>query len=333
MNVNDHTYNTSYSATPPSHAVALAAVGNAAPGEIDLQAVLALWQTATDRLQKTHETLRSEVRRLSDELEIKNRELARQNRLADLGQMAAHVAHEVRNSLAPVTLYMSLLRRRVAGDAASLDVMQKIEACFQALEVTVTDLLNFTSDRDPVRQDVDVVALIEDVCESLAPQLAAQHIRTTVEAPPDARIAADQHMLRRALLNLVINAIDAMPTGGELVITAVADDRGVELEVADSGPGIPENVRRRMFEPFFTTKSEGTGLGLAIVQRIAEAHGGQLIVANCAEGGAAFTLRIPEHTGQILPFDTNPKRQRGESPTTPQTNAIHASTPTTRKAA
>ena len=277
----------------------------AGSGEVDLKTVLALWQTATDRLQKTHEALRSEVRRLSDELAIKNRELARQNRLADLGQMAAHVAHEVRNSLAPVTLYMSLLRRRVAGDGASLDVMQKIEACFQALEVTVTDLLNFTSDRDLVRQVGDVAALIEDVCESLAPQLAAQHIRTTVEASHDTRVVADQNMLRRALLNLVINAIDAMPTGGELVITAISNDRVLELEVADSGPGIPESVRRRMFEPFFTTKSEGTGLGLAIVQRIAEAHGGQLRVANCAEGGAAFTLRIPTPAEQNSPPDQN----------------------------
>ena len=277
----------------------------AGSGEVDLKTVLVLWQTATDRLQKTHEALRSEVRRLSDELAIKNRELARQNRLADLGQMAAHVAHEVRNSLAPVTLYMSLLRRRVAGDGASLDVMQKIEACFQALEVTVTDLLNFTSDRDLVRQVGDVAALIEDVCESLAPQLAAQHIRTTVEASHDTRVVADQNMLRRALLNLVINAIDAMPTGGELVITAILNDRVLELEVADSGPGIPESVRRRMFEPFFTTKSEGTGLGLAIVQRIAEAHGGQLRVANCAEGGAAFTLRIPAPVDQNFPPDQN----------------------------
>lgn len=291
----------------------------AGSGEVDLKTVLALWQTATDRLQKTHEALRSEVRRLSDELAIKNRELARQNRLADLGQMAAHVAHEVRNSLAPVTLYMSLLRRRVAGDGASLDVMQKIEACFQALEVTVTDLLNFTSDRDLVRQVGDVAALIEDVCESLAPQLAAQHIRTTVEASHDTRVVADQNMLRRALLNLVINAIDAMPTGGELVITAISNDRVLELEVADSGPGIPESVRRRMFEPFFTTKSEGTGLGLAIVQRIAEAHGGQLRVANCAEGGAAFTLRIPTPVDQDPPPDKN-----APTTTTRQDQANHS---------
>ncbi len=90
-------------------------VSGSPAGDAELQAVLAAWHSATDRLQQTHEALRREVRRLTDELEIKNRELARKNRLADLGQMASHVAHEVRNSLVPLTLYLSLLRRHLAG--------------------------------------------------------------------------------------------------------------------------------------------------------------------------------------------------------------------------
>ena len=94
----------------------------------DLETVLAAWHTATVRLEKTHEALRAEVQRLSDELEEKNRELARKNRLSDLGQMAAHVAHEVRNKLVPVTLYFTLLRRRISGDAGNLSVLDKIGA-------------------------------------------------------------------------------------------------------------------------------------------------------------------------------------------------------------
>ena len=99
-----------------------------ADGNADLEAVLAAWHTATVRLEQTHEALRGEVRRLTDELEVKNRELARKKRLADLGQMASHIAHEVRNNLVPVTLYLSLLRRRVSDDPGSLDVLLKIEA-------------------------------------------------------------------------------------------------------------------------------------------------------------------------------------------------------------
>src|SRR5271170_1108698 len=108
-------------------------------GAADLTMVLAAWNTATVRLQETHEALRSEVRRLTDELEIKNRELARKNRLADLGQMASHIAHEVRNNLVPVTLYLSLLRRRLSDDSGSIDVLDKVDAGFVGLDATVND--------------------------------------------------------------------------------------------------------------------------------------------------------------------------------------------------
>jgi len=259
----------------------------------DLEQVLEAWYAATERLQKTHETLRDEVRRLTDELEVKNRELARQNRLADLGRMASHIAHEVRNGLAPVTLYLSLLRRRIAEDPIGLRTMDNIEAAVTALEATVNDLLSFTLDRDPVWRPLDVREMVHDVCESLAPQLVAQGIRTEIDVALGTNLLADRDMVRRALLNLVLNALDAMPQGGDLVITSCEGPGGLELEVADSGPGIEDGARNRVFEPFFTTKSEGTGLGLAIVQRIAEAHGGDVRAMNCPEGGAAIILRIP----------------------------------------
>jgi signal transduction histidine kinase len=259
----------------------------------DLETVLTAWHTATLRLEQTHAALSEEVRRLTDELEIKNRELARKNRLADLGQMASHVAHEVRNNLVPVTLYLSLLRRRISSDAGSSDILDKITAGFTALDVMVNDLLNFTSDRDPQFQTFPLRKLIEDVYASLAPQLAAQHIKTETDVPRDQFLTADQHMFRRAVLNLVLNALDAMPEGGTLTVTSFCGPAGLELEVADSGPGLSEEVLHRAFEPFFTTKCNGTGLGLAIVSRIAEVHGGETIAVNCPEGGAAFTIRIP----------------------------------------
>src|SRR5437588_8394451 len=139
--------------------------------ELDLKTILDAWNEATDRLQQTHEALRAEIHRLSDELEAKNRELARKNRLADLGQMASHVAHEVRNSLVPMKLYLSLLRRRIDDDRGSLDVLDKVMAGFTALEATVGDLLHFSSQRDPRRERLEVEHLLDDVLQSLAPQL------------------------------------------------------------------------------------------------------------------------------------------------------------------
>jgi signal transduction histidine kinase len=267
----------------------------ALPGDdADLQTVLAAWHSATLRLERTHVTLQEEVRRLTDELEVKNRELARKNRLADLGQMAAHVAHEVRNNLVPVSLYLSLLRRRLRDDQPSLEVLQKVDSGFQALDVTVNDLLHFTSDRDPRCQEFAVGDLFDEICDSLRPQLAAQAIdvSTRVDAPSPA--TADREMIRRALLNLVLNAVDAMPGGGRLQLVADSDGSVLQLVVADTGPGLSEDTLRRLFEPFVTTKQNGTGLGLTIVERIAEVHGGTVMAENAPGQGARFTLRIPQ---------------------------------------
>jgi signal transduction histidine kinase len=269
-------------------------------GNPDLKAVLAAWHEATVRLQQTHEVLRQEVQRLTDELEIKNRELARKNRLADLGQVASHVAHEVRNNLVPVTLYLSLLRRRVWHDRESLDVLDKIAAGFATLDATVSDLLQFTSDRNPHLHTFFLRRLVEEVCGSLAPQLSAQAIIPVVDVPKKLPVTVDREMFRRAMLNLLLNALDAMPDGGTLTITAVSTAQGLELEVADSGAGLSEDARERAFEPFFTTKRGGTGLGLAIVYRIVEVHGGEVAVENCPEGGAAFTLRLPQPQAAAL---------------------------------
>src|SRR5262245_57988326 len=174
----------------------------------DLQTVL--------RLEQTHEALRQDVARLNDELEAKNRELARKNRLADLGQMASHVVHEARNSLVPVTLYLSLLRRRVSEDAMTRELLNKLATGFTCLDATINDLLHFTANCDPQRKVVQVRQLIDDVLQSLAPQLEAQQIRVEADVPCDHEVWADRDMLRRCVLNLALNAVDAMASGGEL---------------------------------------------------------------------------------------------------------------------
>ncbi len=261
--------------------------------DADLQTVLAAWNDATRRLQQTHEVLRKEVRRLACELEKKNRELARKNRLADLGQMASHVAHEVRNSLVPITLYLSLLKRRVDQDPVSSELIQKLEQAFRSLESTVNDLLQFAHVREPNRQRFAVRQLVEQVAQSLAPQWGAQSVELEIDISDEDYLIADRTLIERALFNLMLNALDAMPRGGQLVITAWKNNEWYELEVADSGVGFQTENREKIFEPFFTTKSDGTGLGLAIVSRIMELHGGSVQAYRCAEGGAAFVLRLP----------------------------------------
>jgi len=259
----------------------------------ELETVLAAWHEATLRLEQTHELLQAEVRRLSDELEIKNRELARKNRMADLGQVASYVAHEVRNHLVPVSLYINLLERRCSDDSGSVDILTKVSSCVTALESTVTDLLNFAADPNPTLGSIELDVLVDDVVGSLQQQLSAQQIDIDVDVPRNTTVSVDSEMTRSVLLNLIFNAMDAMPHGGEIVVTGCSGHQGVELEIADSGPGLPDEVREHLFEPFYTTKRDGTGLGLAIVEQIVRAHGAHISAMNCPEGGAAFTLSFP----------------------------------------
>lgn len=262
--------------------------------DASLEAVLSAWHTATVQLEQTHVTLCEEVQRLTDELEQKNRELARKSRLADLGRMASHIAHEVRNNLMPVTLYMSLLRRKIGTDPEIVDILNKIQAGFTDLDVTVHDLLHFTADRDPQRQTITVVELAEEVVVSLAPQLSAQSIVPKIDIPSEQTVSADRDMLRRAILNLTLNAIDVMPDGGTLTLQTTVDDACVNIKVVDTGHGLETDDVQQLFEPFYSTKSSGTGLGLAIVARILEVHDGIVMARNNDTQGAVFTLTIPK---------------------------------------
>jgi two-component system sensor histidine kinase HydH len=191
---------------------------------------------------------------------------------------------------------MSLLRRRLSDDSGSQTILAKIEAGFTALDATVNDLLSFTAHRQPHWQSFLVGDLVNEVYQSLEPQLEAQMIDVDIDIPPNTLLTADREMIRRAVLNLVLNAIDAMPSGGNLVITSYDSAGGFELEIADSGRGLTDEAKRRAFEPFYSTKQNGTGLGLAIVYHVAEAHGGTVTAMNCPEGGAAFTIKLPRRS-------------------------------------
>ncbi|GAA4424827.1 sensor histidine kinase [Bremerella cremea] len=260
---------------------------------IDLRDLLQCWDKATARLQETHESLRKEVTRLTDELEVKNRELARKNRLADLGLVASHIAHEVRNGLMPLTLYTGLLKRKIGTDPETNRIVDKIESGLTVLNTTVDDLLHFTADRQPNQTYVPTSKMILEICEDLAPQFQAQNVQLRLDLTEQEMLLADKDMLKRAFLNLTLNALDVMPNGGILTITSQVNFGHLEVEFADTGCGIAAGDVRRIFDPFFSTKSTGTGLGLAIVQRVMEVHQGQVSAINCPDFGAAFMLMFP----------------------------------------
>ena len=264
--------------------------------ERELGAIINAYNEVTERLKLSHDRLVGEVGRLRDQLEQKNRELARRERLAALGEMAAGVAHEIRNPLAGVQLYASLLVKDLADRDDARQLARKIADGVQTLEGVVGDVLAFAGQSEPQVTRVDLGGLI---AECVATTAAAQSARqTTIQVDEGVErftLLADPGQLQRAILNLLFNAIEAAGENGEVWISARGSAREgfCEIEVADNGSGIPPELRERVFNPFFTTRDSGTGLGLAIVHRIAEAHGGGVRAANGREGGAELTLTLP----------------------------------------
>lgn len=157
----------------------------------------------------------------------------------------------------------------------------------------MNDILHFTNEGSPWYRKTDLSLLIRDAIQSLESMLSKSRIHTELSLTTSLNVFVDPDMLRCAIKNLLVNAIDEMPNGGDLVMTVWQTEAGVEIEVADSGPGIDTEAFERLFNPAFSTKGCRRGSGLAIVQQIIELHQGKVIVENCPEGGAAFTLRVP----------------------------------------
>lgn len=225
--------------------------------------------------------------------------LARQHELARLGEVGAVLAHEVRNPLAGIKGYGQLLEESLPDgrnrDHASLIVRESLR-----LEQLTDDILFYTRGDDalsvPGRPDM----VARQVAALLAPQLERAGIVLTVRCKAEDAVRCRNEALHRLLLNLLTNAMQAMPDGGGIMLTIRTQDRMVELSVADSGPGIEPDMQAELFTPFRTSKARGAGLGLAVCQKIAEGCGGSIGAANRQEGGALFVVKLP-----VAPHEEN----------------------------
>jgi len=277
-------------------------------GEAELATIIEKYNDVTERLKRSHELLGREVARLRDELDEKNKALARSERLAALGEMAAGVAHEIRNPLGGVGLYASLLERDLGDRPAQLDIAQRIGVGVRNLEGIVGDILAFAGDAEPRRQGVRLAGILD----SALTQVASQAQTMSVEIDVDLRLTqvglcCDPGQIERALVNLIRNAVEAAGKGGRVWVRAGetrTNDKMFAVIVEDNGPGIPAEQLHRIFNPFFTTKHTGTGLGLAIVHRIAESHGGSVVAGARKGGGAAFVLLLPKAGEDVEPDPT-----------------------------
>ena len=218
--------------------------------------------------------------------------LVRQAALAQVGQMAAVVAHEVRNPLAGIKGVMQvLISRRPDGDS-DVPVMNDIVSRIDSLSELVNDLMLFARPRAPRPVDVRLRPLVTEAITMVRRDPAGASVQIDVEGA-DGTIVADAELLRAALFNLLLNAAQAVGEHGQIHVRAtVSPDRAL-VEIRDNGPGIPAALRDRVLEPFFTTKSRGGGLGLPIARRSAELHGGSLTLASPDTGGTVATLTLP----------------------------------------
>lgn len=283
---------------------------------MDLQRIMNAFNDAAVELQRTHGDLQGEVGRLREELSAAHARLRRSQELAALGEMAAGIAHEIRNPLGSIRLYAEALGEDLADRPGEQVLCEKITRAVIGLDAIVRDVLAFARDHcpDPVSIAMHQLAHVAiEQCDGIIARTGTEVLFTGDPAGPNGRlddaVAADAVLVPQAISNVIRNAIEAMdahrPAGDPDRVLHVgivrrrlrlpdggSGDR-IVLEIRDHGPGIPAEVRDRMFNPFFTTRATGTGLGLAIVHRIIDAHRGHMIVEDAPGGGALVGLCLP----------------------------------------
>ena len=265
----------------------------------ELGRIIIAYSEVTEKLQHSHDQLTETVRALQSELGEKNRLLERKNRLAALGEMAAGLAHEIRNPLGGIQLYASMLAQDVAGQPDSLQLVRKISDGVRRLEALVGQVLQFSREITAQPEPVDLAGLVEQAVELASARATKASVEFVLKGEPDVKVAADPLLMGQAILNLLLNAAEAIEPGAPGRVTVRfrrppegSDARQFHLSVTDTGRGIAPDVLDRIFNPFFTTKDTGTGLGLAIVHRIIEAHDGMILATNEPGGGAKFEIRV-----------------------------------------
>ena len=274
------------------------------------QAALALENALMyEELKNFNEQLGERVRKATAELEATQRQLFQAEKLAALGKLSAGIAHEIRNPLTSIKILIYSLADPGASDTSREKDLKVIEAEIERVNKIIRQFLEFARPRPPSLEAADVRKLIAETLALVGYEIESQGVEVEREGesalPP---VAMDREQMKQVLLNLILNALQAMPGGGKLRIEAALAPFGegektgqaVEIRVQDTGGGIPAEIQGRIFEPFFSTKEEGIGLGLSVAQRIVEEHQGKIRVESREGEGTVFSIVLPlrEYGGQ-----------------------------------
>ena len=281
----------------------------------ELQAAFEVFTGATAGLERQYRALQAHVEALRAELEAKQSALTasierqrclesqalRHSRLAAMGEMAATLAHEVRNPLGAMELFVGMLDEEVADRPTARRLVTQIAGGIADLNHLVTNILDYTRLPDPKRATLDLETVVEEALDASLPALG-EGIRVERRRAADTTCAVDRGLVLQALLNLFRNAGEAMQGEGTLRVAVEPAARWVRVVVADTGPGIPPGREEAIFAPFFTTKERGTGLGLAVSRAAVAAHGGTLAIRPRAATdpcGAVFVLTLPRGAADV----------------------------------
>jgi len=262
-----------------------------------------------DQLKDRHSRLETRVGLTEAELQKVEAKLkgtleaaARSQRLAALGHLASGVAHEIRTPLTSLKLFLQSVQEDIVISPEQSEDYEIAMRQVTRIEKTINRFLDFARPQEPIFADLDFQELIDDVLEVIRPRANQQEVEIDDQIAPELpKVQGDIRQLAAAFVNLLVNALDAMPQGGRLTIALTTETAGprstdpawVRIDVSDTGPGIQEEDLERLFEPFFTSKAAGSGLGLAIVKGIVERHAGTVCIDTQLGAGTTFSVRLP----------------------------------------
>ena len=252
---------------------------------------------------------------VTKEVQMEN-EMRRISELAAVGQLAASVAHELRNPLSSIKGAAQYLRKEYGDHVALCEFLDIIVEEVNILDKVTTEFLDFARPTKLNLRETDINDVLFRTIQFMQLAITKQKVQVEqVLAYDTPRIMADDKQLEQVFRNMILNALQAMPNGGELVLSSEAAEDGVKVIVEDTGVGIPEEALNQIFVPFFTTKTKGTGLGLSIVQKIIENHGGRISATSVPEQGTTFEIFLPicSHTGRAAVMQTEGVAERDEA--------------------
>lgn len=279
-------------------------IGSEAMETLDFFLVGLIAGVLADRERKQKVSLQRTTTQLNavyQELQQNFERMKRSERLYAIGQLSAGLAHEVRNPLASIGGAAAILRKNAGSEERREEFLEIIEKECVRLNRLLTNFLGFARPSPPQYQLAEIGPILESVASLASHAVRRQSIRLLINPASDVpAIPCDPEQVKQVLLNLTINAVQAMPDGGEIVLSTRVDGARVVIEVKDQGPGVSAEDLDKIFDPFFTTKDTGTGLGLSVAHQIVSQHGGILSAKNNSDRGATFSLFLPIQQGRVL---------------------------------